>query len=378
MSTPSPTPTSSDAARRDATDSLVAHYAMSPVPSPHPDFRPWLHRYAVLLAVATVILLSAGGQVTSNSAGLSVPDWPTSFGENMFLLAPSKWIGGIFWEHSHRLIASTVGFLTIGLAVFLWRVERRRWMRWLGVAALGAVIAQGALGGLTVLLLLPDAVSIAHACLAQLFFCTVVSIAVFTSRRWLTMSRRSDAPGGTAIRRAAIVCAAMIFCQLILGALVRHTESALAVPDFPKAYGQWLPSLDAASIEKYNQQRRWDLGLPVVERHQVIAHVLHRGGALLVAAAVAWAAIRALRSASISPSLIGPAILLVVLTLAQGTLGAATVLTGRAPLIATGHQTCGALLLATSIVLLLRAHRAFAAPSTGRERSMPSATVVAA
>ena len=126
-----------------------------------------LHRFAKLLAGCTVFLVLAGSLVTSTDSGLSVPDWPTTYGWSMFTFPPSKWVGGIFYEHSHRLIASTVGFLTILLAIWLWRSEPRRWMRWLGVAALGAVVAQGVLGGLTVLFFLPAPVSTAHAGLAD-------------------------------------------------------------------------------------------------------------------------------------------------------------------------------------------------------------------
>src|ERR1700736_5158920 len=110
-----------------------------------------LHRFATLVAACTALLVLAGSLVTSTGSGLAVPDWPTSYGWNMFTFPPSKWVGGILYEHGHRLIASTVGFFTIVLAIWLWRAEPRRWMRRLGLAALGAVILQGLLGGLTVL-----------------------------------------------------------------------------------------------------------------------------------------------------------------------------------------------------------------------------------
>jgi cytochrome c oxidase assembly protein subunit 15 len=129
-----------------------------------------LHRFAKLVAGCTVFLVLAGSLVTSTNSGLSVPDWPTSYGWNMFTFPPSKWVGGIFYEHGHRLIASTVGFLTIVLAAWLWREDPRGWMKRLGGAALGAVILQGALGGVTVLFFLPSAVSTAHAALAEIFF----------------------------------------------------------------------------------------------------------------------------------------------------------------------------------------------------------------
>src|SRR5207253_5771348 len=144
-----------------------------------------LHRFATFVAACTVLLVLAGSLVTSTDSGLSVPDWPTSYGWSMLTFPPSKWVGGIFYEHGHRLIASTVGLLTIVLAGWLWLADPRRWMKRLGVAALGAVIAQGVLGGLTVLFFLPPAVSTAHAALAEIFFCITVAIALLSSPRWI-------------------------------------------------------------------------------------------------------------------------------------------------------------------------------------------------
>src|SRR4051795_4969149 len=138
-----------------------------------------LHRFAVLLAVSTLFLVIAGASVTSNQAGLSVPDWPLSYGQVM-----PEMKGGVFYEHGHRMIASAVGLFTVILAVWLWRAEKRTWLRKLGLVAVIAVIIQGGLGGMTVLFLLPKAVSISHACLAQLFFSTTVAIALFTSSGW--------------------------------------------------------------------------------------------------------------------------------------------------------------------------------------------------
>src|SRR3978361_2448526 len=144
-----------------------------------------LHRFAKLVAACTVILVLGGSVVTSTGSGLWVPDWPTTYGWNMFTFPPSKWVGGILYEHGHRLIASTVGFLTIIMAVWLWIAEPRRWLRWFGVATLGSVVAQGLLGGLTVLFFLPAAISTAHAGLAAIFFCMTVAIAIFTSPGWI-------------------------------------------------------------------------------------------------------------------------------------------------------------------------------------------------
>jgi len=139
-----------------------------------------LHRWSILLAFCTLLLVVAGGLVTSRDAGLSVPDWPLSYGKLM-----PKMEGGILYEHGHRMIATTVGLFTIVSLVWIFRVDRRKWMRTLAISALMAVIVQGVLGGITVLLLLPWWISSSHATLAQLFFSTTVTIALFTSRGWL-------------------------------------------------------------------------------------------------------------------------------------------------------------------------------------------------
>src|SRR5689334_385309 len=185
----------------------------------------WLHRYAKLVTASTVLLIAAGGMVTSTDSGLSVPDWPTTYGWNMFTFPLSKMVGGIRYEHSHRLIASTVGFLTIILAAWTWRIEQRRWVRWLGVACLGAVILQGLLGGLTVLLLLPPPVSIGHAGLAQLFFCLTLTLALVTSPGW-----RADHPAvdDVTLRRLTALTTAAVYVQILLGATMRHTNSGMA------------------------------------------------------------------------------------------------------------------------------------------------------
>src|SRR4030081_2453668 len=128
----------------------------------------WLNRFAWFSAAATLLLICSGGMVTSKGVGLAVPDWPTTFGYNMFLFPVSKWIGGVLFEHTHRLIASAVGLLTIVLAIWLWRSEERQWVRNLGLIALGAVVLQGVLGGLRVTML-RDEIGIFHACFAQAF-----------------------------------------------------------------------------------------------------------------------------------------------------------------------------------------------------------------
>ncbi len=304
-----------------------------------------------------MLLIVAGGLVTSTGSGLSVPDWPTTYGHNMFTFPLSQWVGGIRFEHSHRLIASTVGFLTIILCFWLWRREKRRWLCWLGTAALLAVIAQGVLGGLTVLYLLPTPISVLHACLAQTFLCMVVSIAVFTSPRWISRSGRSQASTGAAPHRWVLLLTLGIFGQLILGAVMRHTQSGLAVPDFPRAYGQWVPDLSASAIDQYNQQRRFDLLLPVVTKEQIIYHLAHRLGAIAVTILVLGAAGRILRDYGRHSSLRNPAILLLFLLAGQIALGAWTVWSEKAAVVATAHVAIGASMLATAWLLTLRCYR---------------------
>ena len=191
----------------------------------------WLHRYATFVAVCTLFLIIAGASVTSNEAGLSVPDWPLSYGQVM-----PEMKGGVFFEHGHRMVASAVGFLTIILAVWLWRIDDRPWMRRLGWAALAAVIAQGVLGGLTVIYLLPKAVSIAHACLAQIFFSTTVAIAIFTSRSWRQGPAVVEDAGTPSLRTLALLTPAVVLAQVALGAAFRHR----AISVLPHVYGAVL------------------------------------------------------------------------------------------------------------------------------------------
>ena len=180
-------------------------------------YSPSLHRYALILAVCTLFLVVAGASVTSHQAGLSVPDWPLSYGQVM-----PPMIGGVKWEHGHRMVATFVGMLTVGLAIWFAVAEPRRWMRKLGWFALTAVIVQGVLGGLTVLLLLPPAISVSHACLAQLFFSTTVAVAIFTSRGWYAGPQMVEDYGKPSLRSLSIVTPALILAQIALGAAFRH------------------------------------------------------------------------------------------------------------------------------------------------------------
>jgi cytochrome c oxidase assembly protein subunit 15 len=289
------------------------------------------HHFTVLAAGCVFLLIAAGALVTSNDAGLSVPDWPTSFG-SLYRIPPL--VGGVKFEHGHRMLAEFIGLLTIGVAVWTQKVDQRRWMRILGWSALGTVIAQGVLGGLTVLFYLPPAISTAHATLAQTFFCIMVSIALFTSESWVqaptTVISSEASPRLTTL---SILTVAAVWLQLILGAAFRHSGIRL------------LP------------------------------HLL---GACLVFCMVNWLAISILKRHRTTPQLATPATVLLALLAVQITLGVASYITrvllsqdATAPLtsmvVATvAHVTCGALVLVTAVVLAIQIHH-HAAPNNFTE-----------
>jgi len=301
-----------------------------------------LHLFAVLVASATALLIFAGGLVTSTESGLSVPDWPNTYGYFMFSFPLDKMVGGIFYEHSHRLIASTVGFLITVLAVWLWRSEPRPWVRRLGYVALGAVVTQGILGGITVLWFLPDPISIAHASLAQIVFCLTTTIALATSPGWKRAYATSGpVPGETArddrmLQRVAVVTTALIYLQIVVGATMRHTGAGLAIPDFPLMLGHIIPP-------------HWD--------PKIAIHFAHRVGAVVVSVAILAATGHVLYHHRGRRELFRPSLLLLALLTVQITLGALTVLSQKHYVINSLHVVTGAAVLATSLVLTLRAHR---------------------
>ena len=297
---------------------------------------PWRHRLALVTLAATLALIFIGGLVTSTGSGLSVPDWPLSYG----MLMPPM-VGGVFFEHGHRMAASAVGFLTLVLAVWTARSEPRRGVRRLAWGALAAVVAQGVLGGLTVIYLLPTPVSVTHACLAQTFFCLVIALAYATSGEWADASPIADASG---LRGAATLATGVVFLQLFLGAVMRHTGAGLAIPDFPLAFGRFVPSFGEPGV---------------------LVHFAHRVGALMVAASLLNLFGRAWRSGD--RRFTRPAALGLALTVAQISLGAATVLTQKAVVPTTAHVATGAAILGVTFFLTLRAYRLTAAPEKTRD-----------
>jgi cytochrome c oxidase assembly protein subunit 15 len=285
-----------------------------------------LNRYAILVACATFFLIIAGALVTSNDAGLATPDWPLSNGQVF-----PKMVGNLFWEHGHRMVATTVGMLTIGLVFYLYKKEERDWVRKLGMFALFAVIAQGLLGGLTVKLMLPLAVSTAHATLAQLFFCTTVSLAVFTSRSWMAAKPIPEVKGSLSLNYLCTTALVTIFLQLILGATLRHSAT-------------------------------WDQHLPT---ELILAHI---GGAFAVTIALGSASVTTLRRYKDERFLTRPATIALSLLAVQLCLGVAAYMTRLAspgdpqplnPMIAitVAHVACGALVFVSTIVLTLRTYR---------------------
>ena len=307
-------------------------------------YRTWLNRFTWFTAVATLLLICSGGMVTSKGVGLAVPDWPTTFGYNMFLFPVSKWIGGIFFEHTHRLIASAVGFLTIILAIWLWRSEDRQWVRNLGVIAVAAVILQGVLGGLRVTML-KDEIGIFHACLAQAFLGLIVLIALVTTHFWSTLSNViADERRFPAITAVALAITIAVYVQLALGATMRHQHRDLAILDFPTANGAWIPDSSASALVKINAWRD-ARALSNVDAFQIWLQMAHRFLALLIAIAVIAFCLRVWRDARHVPALGRLSILWLALLACQLTLGAWTIWSNKAADVATTHVAVGATML---------------------------------
>jgi cytochrome c oxidase assembly protein subunit 15 len=301
---------------------------------------PGLNRFAILVACATFFLIIAGALVTSNDAGLATPDWPLSNGQ--FL---PKMVGNLFWEHGHRMVATTVGLLTIALAIYIRLKEKRQWVWKLGLFALIGVCAQGLLGAITVKYMLPLGVSTAHATLAQLFFCTTVSLAVFTSRSWMEARPLHEESGVLPLRYLCAAALVTIFLQLILGATLRHSAT-------------------------------WDQHLPT---QLILAHI---GGALAVTVTLGSTALTVLKRHKDEPFLTRPAVIALSLLVLQLFLGVAAYVTRLGspndpqPLnpmvgITVAHVACGALVFVTTIVLTLRTYRVLPATSESSWSARP-------
>lgn len=302
----------------------------------HENRNLWLHRFAFFTAAMTFVLIFIGGLVKSHEAGMSVPDWPTSFGHNMFALPFRMWMdNNAFYEHGHRLYASLVGFLILVQAFWLQRAEPRRWVKQLGWTALALVIVQGIFGGLTVMYYLPTAISSTHAGLAQVLFCLTMGITLVTSRKWSDSPLRSTEASSWGLRRLSALTVGVIFLQIIIGAVMRHEEAGLAIMDFPLAQGKLIPEFATSGIA---------------------IHFAHRVGAVITTIFVIWTAVLALRHYRGRPEFTRPALFAIVMIVVQFTLGALTVLHLKAATMTTLHVSGGAAVLGGMMLMAIRAH----------------------
>ena len=358
-----------------------------------------MHWFAVLTAIATFLLLGAGGLVTSHEAGMSVPDWPNSYGYNMFAFPISKWTGGIFYEHTHRLWASVVGLMTYILVLWIFGKNSRpfmrrsgfvlpiigivsellfpnrpldgilygaaglvsyiasffwprcgcsvKWLCWLGVIAFLLVVAQGILGGLRVTMKM-DSLGIFHGVIAQTFFVLTCAIALFTSRFWIERGAKQKTfyvPRG--LRSHVLFVTILIFLQLILGATMRHQHAGLAISDFPLAHGKIWPDTNPDAIARYNAERMEATNVNPITAFQVILQMVHRIVAFLIFAGVAAAVGLSVKRLGKKDLLTKLAIFWFALIILQIALGIATIWTNKAADVATAHVLVGALSLVT-------------------------------
>lgn len=371
-----------------------------------------LHWFAITVVLATLGLIGLGGLVTSHQAGMAVPDWPTTYGYNMFFFPISQWVGGIFYEHTHRLYAAFIGLLTSILAAWLWwrgtsgksrwagllvmlvlmmalghrgsghttggasvipfhfkilavvmpwlllagivqSVRHRGALHWLGLTAFFAVIFQGILGGLRVALY-KDEVGIFHATLAQLFLLLLSAIALMTSRWWGEVRVRHAVPSLKLVQGTGMLSLLMI-AQLVLGASMRHQHAGLAVPDFPLAYGKVWPETDAAALDRYNHSpARMDTrDFDLITANHIYLHMAHRIGAGVIWLAVVGLAVSYARKLGAKAVFAKAAIIWAGLISAQAVLGAYTIWTNKAADIATAHVMMGAISLIFGAVLTL-------------------------
>ena len=378
-----------------------------------PNNNVWLHRFACALALATLFLVALGGVVTTKGVGMAVPDWPTTYGEHMFLFPPSQWMAGIFYEHSHRLWASLVGLLAAVFAIWTWArgsTGLARWLgitvmmaalalmgmrtpmmfvamacacvgvigyaifraqrqadrlRWLGVMAFAAVIIQGVLGGLRVLL---DEhgwgteFGIFHATLAQLFFLLVCSLALITSKWWADANRDElNFSPGLRLRRLLTLTTVLILGQLLLGATMRHQHQGLAVPDFPLAHGKIWPATDAASVAGYNAQRLEMGGENPITAFHIVVHMLHRLNGLVVLLAIIGCTVAVWKTTARGSALRQVAAVWCAVAFLQVTLGILSIWSQRKVDVTTAHVAVGALTFALGWMSVLVTRR-LAAP----------------
>jgi len=312
----------------------------------------WVRRLSKLLVISTLLLIFSGALVKSHEVGLSVPDWPTSYGYQMFAFPLSDMIGGIFYEHGHRLVATIVGLMTLILAFTIYYTDQRLWLIRTAFFALGLVIIQGLFGGLTVLLFLPTPVSVIHAILAQTFLMVTILIAYGLSKERANRML-NERTNYQVLRFPTYLVTGFVYIQLIIGALMRHTESGLAIPDFPLSGGYIIPTFNQEMLNTI-QSMQFESGLPFVTLSQIIIHYFHRIGALAVAISIGWLTWKIIQSKISNERIYRLAGFLITLLIIQITLGALTIWSVKEPFITSIHVVNGAVILGVSTLLILR------------------------
>lgn len=309
----------------------------------------WLRRFSKLTVLATLGLIFLGALVKSFEVGLSVPDWPTTYGFQMFAFPWSDMVGGIFYEHSHRMLATIVGAMTLGLAIWLGLIEKRNNVKKLGYIALILVIIQGLLGGLTVMFFLPTAISMIHGITAQTFLLVIILIAFALSREYSNENSQLDSN-----RSIVLILFVAVYIQLILGAWMRHTESGLAIYDFPKMAGQWLPIFNDKMLTAINDWH-FDMDYPEVAMQQVVIHFLHRLGAFVIFILTIVMGYRLHQQKSTYSKMIQLNVFAIYVFVAlQILLGVLTIWTAKGPFITSFHVMNGATVMGLCFILFLR------------------------
>lgn len=309
-------------------------------------------------------LLILGGTVTSKGAGMAVPDWPNTFSYNLFLFPISMWEGGVFWEHTHRLWASGIGFIAIILCVWFWMTAKnRKWVGYLGTWLLVLVIIQGVLGGIRVTEI-DWRFGILHGILGQIFFCLVIFAAALTGKTWQQSPPESlQADRFKKPIRLGWILLGVLLVQLSLGAAMRHSGAGLAIPDFPTSYGSWLPPMTQDALDQaiaaHPQNIQHDKnGDPVAFKiWHVHLHLAHRSWALVVIVHVLLLVLKSKEFFPLIPSLASPMRVILILLILQLALGMLVIWTGKHPEIATAHQVIGATLLGMVSLVQIRLTR---------------------
>lgn len=305
---------------------------------------PAIHRLAVLGACAALALIFIGGLVTTTHTALAVPDWPLAFGQ----LVPRRLTHSAHFSYDHRIAAAMMVIIALTVAVYTFRHERRRWVRNTALAAVGVVMLQALIGGMLVLFRVPLPVAVAHTAGAQIFFCLMVALAIFTSPWFFAVEPRTEAAEGVRFTTLCAVTTVVIDLDLFVCAVMKHAGAGGAIPDYPTVFGGLTPPV-------------WNMDIAL--------NFGHRVGALVVTVFVLWTLVRALKEHRDENALRRPAEGLALLLLGQIVLGGITVLSGRALLLSTMHDVLAAAVLATSVMLTIRAWRVYRAPAVVQERA---------